>query len=189
MTDNTTSIDKATRDRANKKAWKANNRKKVSESDRRYRKANSEKVKAANKRWYESNKERAAANSAAWAKANPDKVRSRVERHSRRPKQIARSLLGAARRRAAEYQIGFTLTAEWIVQKIEQGNCPVTGHRFSLEPRSPWRPSIDRIEPSRGYTPDNCQVVCCIYNFAKHNYRHSDVLELARSLVSMEGCE
>lgn len=172
-----------------RKAWKLRNPDKVRESGKRYRKNNASKVKATNRRWYEKNKDRAAATSAAWCKANPEKVRGKAERSKRRPKNIARSLLQAARRRSLDYQIACELTVDWIVQKIEQGVCPATGHRFSLEPRSPWRPSIDRLEPSRGYVPDNCQVVCCIYNFAKHSYQHSDVLELARSLVSKEGCE
>ena len=158
-------------------------------SDKQYRKRNAAKVAERNKQWYENNKARASATSRAWAKANPDKIKAKSIRNKTRVSSIARLLFGAASRRSAEYRIPFALTIEWVRSKIEAGACAATGHRFLLEPGSPWRPSIDRLDPSRGYVPDNCQVVCCIYNFAKHDYQHSDVLELARCLVGKEGSE
>ena len=37
-----------------------------------------------------------------------------------------------------------------------------------------FAPSIDRIDSSKGYTPDNIQIVCCAYNMGKKNMSDDD---------------
>ena len=75
------------------------------------------------------------------------------------------------------------LTEAWIRERIECG-CAVTGAPFSFgSSRHPWQPSLDRIDCSEGYTKDNVQVVCLIYNLAKNQYTHADVLRLAALLL------
>ena len=53
--------------------------------------------------------------------------------------------------------------------------CAQTGLQFDLDTRSPWGPSIDQVEAGGGYTPDNIQLVCAMYNLAKSTYSDSDV--------------
>jgi len=48
----------------------------------------------------------------------------------------------------------------------------------------PFSPSFDRIDNTQGYTRDNVQLVCLIYNTAKNAHTHEDLLKLARALVS-----
>ena len=58
------------------------------------------------------------------------------------------------------------ITPEWAVQKMrDQGyTCAVTGISFFQPPNARWRvnpfnPSLDRIDPKKGYTTDNVRVV------------------------------
>lgn len=57
------------------------------------------------------------------------------------------------------------------------GRCEVTGRR--LEDSGPFRPSLDRIDPSLGYVPDNVRIVCLITNTAMLHYGESAFAELA----------
>lgn len=64
------------------------------------------------------------------------------------------------------------------------GKCEVTGLPFEWSIGSPWAPSLDRIDSARGYTHENTQLVCWIYNQAKNIYTHADLLRLASALAS-----
>jgi hypothetical protein len=97
----------------------------------------------------------------------------------------ASSLVRAAKQRSDDV----TITVSWVADKIAQGKCEVTGIPFDMSPHKPARsftPSLDRIDPKRGYHPDNVQVVCWIYNRAKGVNSAADVLTLAKALVNGE---
>jgi hypothetical protein len=53
-----------------------------------------------------------------------------------------------------------------------EGRCAVSGFEFSEahvgggRARRPYAPSLDRIDPRRGYEPDNVRLVCGVANFA-----------------------
>jgi len=96
----------------------------------------------------------------------------------------AKRLLDLARRRAIEKELLFDLDREWIKNKIDLGFCEASGIPFNLSiRRGPFTPSLDKINPKGNYTKDNVQVVVCIYNFAKSNYTHEDVVTLAKALL------
>lgn len=93
------------------------------------------------------------------------------------------------RRRAAQSGMDFDLTREWISQAVESGACAVTGIKFDLGRDEmlrfqPWSPSVDRIDSSRGYTQDNCRVVCWIYNMAKSEWSDDVVMTFAKALAA-----
>lgn len=93
-------------------------------------------------------------------------------------------LLNKARARAKQRGIICTLTHKWILERLEQGKCSVTGLPFKLgTKRGPWTPSIDRIDLTDGYTLENSQVVVWLYNAAKGDCTHEDVLVLAQALT------
>lgn len=84
------------------------------------------------------------------------------------------------------------LSYRWIRDKIDNGFCEVTGIPFNydyhnenekLKFTNPWAPSIDRINSLGGYTKDNCQMVVWIYNRAKGEDKHEDVLKVAEALI------
>ena len=75
------------------------------------------------------------------------------------------------------------------MNKLNVGICEVTGIPFTygLNARNPWSPSLDRIDPSVGYTLENTRVVVWIYNAAKNVFSDSDVMLMAHALVNSDG--
>lgn len=81
------------------------------------------------------------------------------------------------------------LRSQWLKQK---GTCPYTG--WVLENyvscsydsnllKTPRRASIDRIDSSKGYTPDNIQFVCLAYNYCKNGWTHDEVFAFCEQLI------
>jgi hypothetical protein len=88
-------------------------------------------------------------------------------------------------------KLDFSLTEEWIQGYLDIGRCQVTGLTFDFKVgtgagnngRNPYGPSIDRKDPSKGYTGDNCQVVLWMLNAAKGSWSMDEVMTLARALI------
>ena len=83
----------------------------------------------------------------------------------------------------------FALTREWLEPRLNSGICEMTGLPFSYIPGTRWRknpffPSIDRRDPDRGYTEENCRLVLYAYNTAKGTWTDEETLVVARALVS-----
>lgn len=49
--------------------------------------------------------------------------------------------------------------------------------------RRPYAPSLDRIDPGRGYEPDNVRLVCAVANFAMNAWGLEPVLHMARAMA------
>lgn len=65
-----------------------------------------------------------------------------------------------------------------VVNKILQQNgcCALTGFAFIFEPNSPFQPSIDRLDNSKGYTKDNIQIVIStVNNIGKESYKSQKI--------------
>ena len=79
----------------------------------------------------------------------------------------------------------FDLTVEWIEKKLEKGECEVSGIKFVFLGKGshPFSPSIDRIDSSKGYTKENTHLVVWIYNSAKKQFKHEDVIKLDKALI------
>lgn len=96
----------------------------------------------------------------------------------------------AAKSRAS--RTSFDLSSEdfRIMVAAAGGRCEMTKIAFSDEIASglrirPFRMSIDRIDSALGYTIENCQLVCSIFNIAKNaasaQLIHTIMLEYARA--------
>ena len=101
----------------------------------------------------------------------------------------AYSFVHTTRHRALKSKIDFDLDIEWVIERFKK-SCPKTGIIFDLDnkdahygTRSPHVPSVDKINPSKGYTKDNCQIVCWWYNCAKQRFTEEQVLNLCRKVV------
>lgn len=103
------------------------------------------------------------AGTAAWRQRNPEKHRVLV-------------LLQGAKKRALAKALDFDLTKEWVIDRLESGVCEVTGLPFDFQ-SAVYRPSIDRLEPEKGYTEANCQMVIWAYNIAKFDFGHDALVE------------
>ena len=93
--------------------------------------------------------------------------------------------------------IPFNLSKEWILEKLLNGRCEVTGIPFVLKAeedqytivsknqnRNPWSPSVDRIDSSKGYSEDNCKMVCTMYNTCKGSFSNKAVEMFCRGFLS-----
>ena len=102
-------------------------------------------------------------------------------------KDYAYRLWYRAKLRARVKNLEFTLSREFVEKGVLSGKCAVTKLKFSKKSSSKthrsFAASIDRIDSKLGYTDSNCQIVCWIYNRAKGNGTHKEVLILAEALV------
>ncbi len=136
-----------------------------------------EKNRAQCKSWYWRNRERELRRGrermAKRRAENPEAIKASIVRCAKKrvltPKGKAAVLYGACRRRAEQKGIPFTLTKEWLQEKLS-GSCEATGLPFIFPEhkagRGPLSPSVDRIDPEKGYTPENCRVIVWALNCA-----------------------
>lgn len=91
----------------------------------------------------------------------------------------------AARDRAKRKNLPFSLSKARVRRAVEAGACEVTGIPFVFQSkgRGPFTPSLDQTESGQGYTDENVKVVVWIYNAAKGDWKHGDVMIMAKALV------
>ena len=106
---------------------------------------------------------------------DPLPVKPRKKQHAGTAKSRASLLLSGAKRRSKDRSLLCTLTKSWVRAKVEAGCCELTRVAFDFSSPAgtrvnPYAPSIDRIDPKLGYTPDNCRVVCTWVNIAMNEH-------------------
>lgn len=99
----------------------------------------------------------------AYCKARPKYKVGYYHRTKNKPTYIKRYLLKHAKARAAKKGIEFTLTENDIVIPNQ---CPIMGVPFDKSNRR-FSYSLDRIDPTQGYTPTNIWVISQIANAMK----------------------
>ncbi len=126
-----------------------------------------------------------------------------AEYNARRFKKYAQSTRGraiylynGAKKRALDKNLEFDLTVEYIEQFLIIGICFKTLFRFDLKPRgrsvrNAFAPSVDRIDNNRGYTMDNVQVVCDMYNHGKGQHTDEEFIRFCNRVakVNPRECE
>lgn len=90
---------------------------------------------------------------------------------------LGRSLHTEAKRNAKRREIPYSLTLQDVRSLVAQANgrCQLTGIAFTEEivngsRTKPYRPTIDRIDNSHGYHPDNVRLVCVAVNAAMREW-------------------
>lgn len=117
---------------------------------------------------------------------NPEKANSRQRKYYRTPSGYASKLCGSSKLSAKKHRREWDLDVVNICERVERGVCEVTGIPFKFGAESPWKPSIDRIDNTRGYVQDNVQIVVVLYNYAKHMFCLGDLMHLAKALIQQE---
>lgn len=123
-----------------------------------------------------------------------DKIQRKKKARLRANKDIvkhrAKTLLNGARTRAKNKRIPFNLDLAWIENKLREGKCEATGLTFlftqyeeSRPKTNPYAPSLDRIDSSRGYTPDNVQLTLLAFNKFKSDMTQHTMIEIAKAIV------
>lgn len=101
-------------------------------------------------------------------------------------------LIGAAKYRASRKNVPFTITRDDVLVLLtsQHYRCSISGLPFQIRSergvsasRDPWRPSIDRIDPSLGYAPGNCRLICTAANLAINEWGEDVFLTLARGIL------
>ncbi len=89
----------------------------------------------------------------------------------------AAMLRNNCKQRAKQNNYDFDLTSEVLCEKLKKGVCEVTGINLVIDDSKyhPYSPSVDRIDSNKGYTKDNIQITCMIYNFCKNKFTDEQV--------------
>lgn len=99
------------------------------------------------------------------------------------------------RKNSKQRNIDFSLSEDdmRILVTRAGGRCEVTGIVFQKIPnmaqkvKQPFFPSIDRIDSSKGYSLDNCRLVCVAANFALNTWGDWVLMELMRAMHIKHG--
>jgi len=86
-----------------------------------------------------------------------------------RTKHRAKELVRHAQRRASKMLLPFDLDLHIpeLQMRIDTGTCEMTGLPMPVQNGRQWNtPSIDRIEPTKGYVLSNVRIVCLAVNCA-----------------------
>jgi hypothetical protein len=72
----------------------------------------------------------------------------------------------AKRRHNGDLLCPVTIDTDWIYERFlsQQGRCSISGIPMSLHPHSDWRCSLERLDNSKGYSPENTTLVCLEFN-------------------------
>jgi hypothetical protein len=96
-----------------------------------------------------------------------------------------------AKRNAPHRKIPFELTRSEFDQIVEKadGCCMVSGIPFNRRAykgtnRRPFAPSLDRIDSRKGYSLENCRLVCQIVNIAMNAWGVEPLMILAEYLMT-----
>jgi hypothetical protein len=105
------------------------------------------------------------------------------EKRENSKKNYISTMLGRARKRAIKYNVPFTITVEDI--QIPE-KCPLLDVPFQLGVKGnyPFSPSIDRLDSTKGYTPNNVQVISTLANTMKNNATKQQLLTFAKNIVT-----
>lgn len=122
------------------------------------------------RQYYQKNKENISARSKARWEANKEKIKEDRKAAYNDDTNYAKYILQRCQERARRKDLECTITIKDIViPEI----CPVLGIRLERNKgtgkAAPNSPSVDRIDSSKGYTPDNIQILSYKANCMKNN--------------------
>lgn len=174
--------------KAENQAWKEAHREEVRAAGREYqrllRDRNPEHAKSLQKKHYAAHKGKRQAATRAWFKAHPEYINEKQAEY--RKKDPVKFMLRNVKNRAKRLGLEFSLTRADVPVpefcpvfgvKLEWGHGKVSGFF------SPASPSVDRMDSSKGYTPDNVRVICWEANMLK---RDATLEKLKKIVAYME---
>jgi hypothetical protein len=104
---------------------------------------------------------------------------------ARRERYRANELIRLARVRAKKKNLPFNLDeyAAQLTERVNRNVCEMTGIALQRKlPKEFNTPSLDRVDPSRGYVYDNVRVICYALNCALGTWGEDRLLEMVATL-------
>lgn len=99
--------------------------------------------------------------------------------------------INRARSRSRKLDLPCDLDMEYLLELLESqgGRCPLTGLPMTLAygPRSPFLPSLDRIEPEKGYVKGNVRFLCFAANVGRNQFGDETYIEICKAVAVMAG--
>lgn len=115
----------------------------------------------------------------------------RITKHDAVGQRVEASLkvrFASARGRAKEKDRDFSITLDWLLAKARRQDfrCELTGVRFFSDydgpaNRNPYAPSLDKINPKGGYTPENTRILCVAANIMLQDWGEDVLRTILRS--------
>ena len=105
---------------------------------------------------------------------------------------LLRERLSKSLTRARSKGMEATLTIGEVLHILHDqgGKCAVSGLPFYIDAtdsrRRPYTPSLDRIDPSLGYTKENVRIVCSIVNIAINDFAINEFEMMCRAVASKQ---
>lgn len=107
-------------------------------------------------------------------------------------RRVFQQLVVTARRRAAKRKLEHSIEWEDLQAKWTacSGKCPYTGTDMILIGKagrtSPWKVTVDRIDPTKGYTVENTNLVCYWANIAKSDLSMEQFKTMCQAVGEIE---
>ena len=168
------------------KKWRKANPEKVKAYSKKWQKANPEKCMAASKKYYESNPEKYKATVKKYREDNPEKIKT----YHKKWQSTARGIFTVMKANKHDaWKFTFEEFDQWY--KSQPGTCcycDITAENYH---KLPWRKnklttrlSLDRIEPSLFYEPNNVKLCCLDCNSTKSNFfTYDEMREIAQKYI------
>ena len=155
------------------------------------RAARVDRAQMAPEQWDEHVKQKGREKCARWNARNPGVSRGAL-RKRRAESPWYQAVFGSGQR-ARDHGLEHDLTKEWALATYTDV-CSLTGIPFIVAAKSaagrsggrPYSPSIDRINPLKGYTQDNCRWVLHAVNNFKGEMTDAEMFTIAAALLARQ---
>lgn len=87
----------------------------------------------------------------------------------------------SAKRRGYDWKITKKMVEEKF--KRQKGRCALSGIKMEPHTKSPYRPSIDRINSSKNYEKGNFQFVCSMVNIMKNRFDEKTFVKMCKAIA------
>lgn len=101
-------------------------------------------------------------------------------------KGICNRAMGTARKRVKKNNLEITITSKYLYKIYpKNGNCPILGYKMVPGKRvsHKYTPTLDRVNPSRGYVKGNVIFICQLANQMKSEANYDELLKFSRWII------